>query len=336
MADVPVGILLSGGLDSSLLVALAAERSAHTVETFSIGFESANGEAGDEFYFSDKIASHFATRHHRMFISNKQLADSLGDCVKAMSEPMVSHDNIGFYLLSREVSRHVKVALSGQGADEVFAGYHWFQKLAGVEAREDAVMQIESLVRDRSFEEYEEVVTPEYRTLDLAKNFLARMVKKNGSRHLLNHVLEYESTFALSNGPLNRVDSMTMASSLEARVPLLDEAVIDFAATLPMELKQGDGGKAILKMLGRKILPREVVDRPKGYFPVPALKYIQGPTLDLMREVLTPARVRDRGILNPKMVENLLEEPHAHITRTGVAKLWQLGLLEYWLQQQKL
>jgi asparagine synthase (glutamine-hydrolysing) len=334
IADVPVGILLSGGLDSSLLVALAAEQSSRPVETFSIGFESANGESGDEFYYSDKVAAHFGTRHHRMFISNKQLADSLASCVAAMSEPMVSHDNIGFYLLSREVSRHVKVALSGQGADEIFAGYHWFQKLGGVEAGPDAATRIGALVRDRSFAEYEETVTPAFRTADLAQEFLVNMVRENGSRMLLNHVMEYESTFALSNGPLGRVDNMTMASSLEARVPLLDESVIDFAASLPIEMKLGDGGKAILKLLGRKLLPRQVVDRPKGYFPVPALKYVQGPTLDLMREVLSPARVQARGIFNPQKVKTLLEEPHAHLTRTGGSKLWQLGLLEFWLQQQ--
>lgn len=99
LADVPLGILLSGGLDSSLIVALAAEAGHEQLETFSIGFEGANGEEGDEFHYSDIIARHFSTRHHQHFISNRQLADSLDSCVQSMSEPMVSHDNIGFYLL---------------------------------------------------------------------------------------------------------------------------------------------------------------------------------------------------------------------------------------------
>ena len=128
-ADVPVGILLSGGLDSSLLVAMASKLGQQEIQTFSIGFDSTHGEQGDEFFYSNLIASKFNTQHQQMFISNKQLAYSLGNCISAMSEPMLSHDNIGFYLLSHEVSKHVKVVLSGQGADEIFAGYHWFQNI---------------------------------------------------------------------------------------------------------------------------------------------------------------------------------------------------------------
>ncbi|MBW3626934.1 MAG: N-acetylglutaminylglutamine amidotransferase, partial [Actinobacteria bacterium] len=126
VSDVPVGVLLSGGLDSSLIVGLLAEAGATGLTTFSVGFESAGGLAGNEFRYSDIVAKTFATDHHQLRIDDRNLLPALEGTVAAMSEPMVSHDAVGFYLLSQEVSRHVKVVQSGQGADEVFAGYHWY------------------------------------------------------------------------------------------------------------------------------------------------------------------------------------------------------------------
>src|SRR5690606_23211648 len=127
--DVPVGVLLSGGLDSSLIVGLLAEAGQSDLMTFSIGFEAVNDEAGDEFAYSDPVARHFATDHREIFVDRERVLPELDACVAAMSEPMVSHDNIGFFLLAQEVSKHVRVVQSGQGADEVFGGYHWYPPL---------------------------------------------------------------------------------------------------------------------------------------------------------------------------------------------------------------
>src|SRR3954462_1079520 len=129
VADVPVGVLLSGGLDSSLLVALLANRGQKGLKTFSIGFESVDDIEGDEFRYSDLIARHFGTEHHRIRVNAKAALDALPGTIGAMAEPMMSHDAVGFYLLSQEVAKHVKVAQSGQGADEIFGGYHWYPKL---------------------------------------------------------------------------------------------------------------------------------------------------------------------------------------------------------------
>src|SRR5690606_26690914 len=137
VADVPVGVLLSGGLDSSLVVGLLAEEGQHGLNTFSIGFEAVGGEEGDEFKYSDVVARRFETEHHQIRIGTDRTLPALDRAVEAMSEPMVSHDVVAFFLLSEEVSKHVKVVQSGQGADEVFGGYHWYPPLAGV-AREDA------------------------------------------------------------------------------------------------------------------------------------------------------------------------------------------------------
>ncbi|MCB1512899.1 MAG: N-acetylglutaminylglutamine amidotransferase, partial [Hyphomicrobiaceae bacterium] len=117
VADVPVGVLLSGGVDSSLIVGLLAEEGQQHLATYSIGFEEANGEKGDEFRYSDLIADHYATNHHKIFIPSTEMLENLPHAISAMSEPMVSYDNIGFYLLSREVSKTIKVVQSGQGAD---------------------------------------------------------------------------------------------------------------------------------------------------------------------------------------------------------------------------
>ncbi|QMT59735.1 N-acetylglutaminylglutamine amidotransferase [Legionella sp. PC997] len=336
-ADVPVGILLSGGLDSSLLVAIASKLRQQEIQTFSIGFDGVNGEQGDEFLYSNLIASKFNTQHQQIYISNKQLADSLGDCIFAMSEPMLSHDNIGFYLLSHEVSKHVKVVLSGQGADEIFAGYHWFQHIqVNPDLPSQSAQIIFNKVADRSFKEYQQLVMPDFQTTFHASDFLIKLCEENNSKNPIDNLLKYESTFALSNGPLSRVDNMTMAASLEARVPFLDEEMLKLATSMPLQYKLPQGGKYILKQLGRKMLPKQIVDRPKGYFPVPALKYLEGSTLELMREVLSSENITKRGIFNLGGVQSLFTKSAKNFTPSGISKLWQVGLLEYWLQQHKL
>ncbi|MET1005296.1 MAG: N-acetylglutaminylglutamine amidotransferase, partial [Propionibacteriaceae bacterium] len=132
VSDVPVGVLLSGGIDSSLVVALLAEQGQHGLATFSIGFESAGGESGEEFEYSTLVAEHFETDHHRIEIDNSRLVPGIDSAIRAMSEPMVSHDCVAFFLLSQDVSQSIKVVQSGQGADEVLAGYDWYPPLADV------------------------------------------------------------------------------------------------------------------------------------------------------------------------------------------------------------
>src|SRR3712207_9069546 len=148
VADIPVGVLLSGGLDSSLIVGLLAQEGQTGLATYSIGFESAGGREGDEFAYSDVIAEHFATDHHRIRVGSDELAGALDHAIGAMSEPMVSHDVVAFDLLSERVSQAIRVVQSGQGADEVFAGYHWYPPLAGV-PREQAPQRYAAAFFDR-------------------------------------------------------------------------------------------------------------------------------------------------------------------------------------------
>ena len=129
VADVPVGILLSGGLDSSLIVALLAEQGQRGLATFSIGFPDAGGREGDEFEFSDLVAREFETEHQQIRVGPSGSSTALPSAIAAMSEPMVSHDAVAFWLLSEAVARERKVVQSGQGADEVFGGYYWYPPL---------------------------------------------------------------------------------------------------------------------------------------------------------------------------------------------------------------
>ncbi len=333
IADVPVGVLLSGGLDSSLIVGLLAEQGQHGLNTFSVGFESAGGEKGDEFEYSDIIARHFGTEHHRIFIDSGRLLPALERCVQAMSEPMVSHDVIGFYLLSHEVAKHLKVVQSGQGADEVFAGYHWYPPL--IEA-DDPLETYTGVFLDREHGEFSDAIHPDLHGDDYSRAFVARHFMQPGARRGIDRALRLDTTVMLVDDPVKRVDNMTMAWGLEARVPFLDHELVELAARIPAEHKLASGGKGVLKEAARNILPGEVIDRPKGYFPVPALKYIQGEYLDFVRGIIDSDKARSRTLFQRDYVQQLLADPASHITPLRGSKLWQITLLEYWLQQHGL
>lgn len=333
IADVPVGVLLSGGLDSSLIVALLAQAGQQNLNTFSIGFEAAHGEQGDEFKYSDLIAQTFGTQHHKIWVDGQALLAALPDTIHAMSEPMVSYDNIGFYLLSKEVSKHVKVVQSGQGADEVFAGYHWYPPLA---QSNDAVADYARVFFDRDPQEYLHTVSTGYVRTGASLDFVTRHFARPGAATPLDQALRLDATVMLVDDPVKRVDNMTMAWGLEARVPFLDHELVELAARLPAQDKLGDGGKGILKSIGRRLLPHAVIDRPKGYFPVPMLKYLSGPTLDWVKDALHRPVARQRGLFQAEYVDVLLADPTQHITPLRGSKLWQLALLELWLQSHGL
>lgn len=335
VADVPVGVLLSGGVDSSLIVGLLAEQGAKGLKTFSVGFESVGAEKGDEFQYSDIIAQHFATDHTRIEVDSAgSLLGELPGCIAAMNEPMTSHDNIGFYLLSREVARHVKVVQSGQGADEIFGGYHWYPPLMATRPT-DAVQAYADVFVDRSLAELRATVAPELAPeRDEAMELIATHFARPGASAAIDRALRLDTQVMLVDDPVKRVDSMTMAWGLEARVPFLDHELVELAARVPARFKVEGGGKTVLKEAARKVIPAAVIDRPKGYFPVPALKYLRGPVLDMVADAVTGQRARTRGLFRPEAIDTLLADPDAHITKLGGSKLWQCALLELWLDAQ--
>ncbi|HIW30689.1 MAG TPA: N-acetylglutaminylglutamine amidotransferase [Candidatus Luteococcus avicola] len=332
VADVPVGVLLSGGFDSSLVVALLAELGQHELATFSIGFDSAGGESGDEYEYSDLVAKRFDTNHHKIHIGTEKLLPAVLPTVEAMAEPMVSHDCVAFYLLSQEVAQHVKVVQSGQGADEILAGYDWYPPLSAV-PRDQVSPAYRDVFVDRPHEGVNRLLQP-HRRLDHDPTFafLSEHQGRRGAETALDAALRLDTQVMLVDDPVKRVDNMTMAWGLEARVPFLDHEFVELAAACPPELKLAGGGKGVLKEAGRRIVPNEVIDRTKGYFPVPGIRHLEGEVLDLVHDALGSQTARERGLFEPGPIESLLADPNTTRTTLGSNELWQVALLEMWLQ----
>ncbi len=331
IADVPVGVLLSGGLDSSLLVGLLAEQGVKDILTFSIGFEDVPEEKGSEFEFSDQVVAMYNTRHHKYSIPNAQVLQRLPEAIDQMAEPMVGQDAVAFYLLAERVSQEVKVVQSGQGADEVFAGYFWYPQMDA-----EGGTDLERFAKhyfDRPHGEFLQAVAEAYRGEDHTGMLVEKLLTQPGADTFIDRVLRMDVTTLIVDDPVKRVDNMTMAWGLEARVPFLDHELVELAMQLPPEYKLGSGGKHVLKKIARGLIPDAVIDRPKGYFPMPALKYVRGDFLDFMHDILDSNACRQRGVFDRGYVEKLLAEPERHFTQLRGSKLWHLALLELWLQR---
>ncbi|UCH41779.1 MAG: N-acetylglutaminylglutamine amidotransferase [Gammaproteobacteria bacterium] len=332
IADVPVGVLLSGGLDSSLLVALLAESGQHDIRTFSIGFEDQPEERGNEFEFSDPVAQRYQTDHEKFLVPNDEVLTRLPEAVAAMAEPMFGQDAVAFFLLSEQVSKSVKVVQSGQGADEVFAGYFWYAEMWA--AQEEPVLErFAKRYVDRDHVEFCDTVAEPYRGEDHTSELIEENLNTTQADSFLDAVLRFDVTTLIVDDPVKRVDNMTMAWGLEARVPFLDHELVELAASCPPELKLKHDGKGLLKEIARGRIPDAVIDRPKGYFPMPALKYVRGDFYQFMADTLNSRQSRERGLFNRAYIDRLLDQPEQHFTRLNGSKLWHSALLEFWLQQ---
>jgi asparagine synthase (glutamine-hydrolysing) len=331
IADVPVGVLLSGGLDSSLLVALLAEAKVPDIKTFSIGFEDIADEKGSEFEYSDQVVERYQTDHHKIHISNADVLPRLTEAVDNMAEPMFGQDAVAFYLLAEQVSKEVKVVQSGQGADELFGGYFWYPMMNDASGSE--LDRFAQHYFDRDHTEFLEMVSAAYQGDDYTSDYIAERFSEPDADEFIDKVLRLDVTTLIVDDPVKRVDNMTMAQGLEARVPFLDHQLVELAASMPPQYKLDSGGKHILKKIARGLIPDAVIDRPKGYFPMPALKYVRGEFLDFMHDILTSQSCINRGVFHRSYVEKLLSDPESHFTRIKGSKVWHLALLEYWLQR---
>ena len=330
IADVPVGVLLSGGIDSSLLVALLSEAGVSGLKTYSVGFEDHPDEKGDEFEYSDLVAQTFATDHHRFVVDNHEVLPRLPEAFACMTEPMFGQDAIAFYLLSEVVSKDIKVVQSGQGADEVFGGYFWYPQMHY--SIEQGVKRFSQYYFDRDHDEYLEMMNARYHVPDVTSALIEQKLSSFEADEFIDRVFALDVTTLIVDDPVKRVDSMTMAWGLEARVPFLDQNLVELAARMPPECKLSNGGKHVLKQISRGLLPDKIIDRSKAYFPMPALKYIRGDFLVFVKDILLNDNARKRGLYNPAYVEKLLAEPESHLTRIQGSKLWHLAALELWLQ----
>jgi len=331
IADVPVGVLLSGGIDSSLLVGLLAEAGQKGLKTFSVGFEDAPEEKGNEFEYSDAVAEMFDTEHHQLMVPNNQVLPRLPEAFANMAEPMFGQDAIAFYLLSEVVSKEVKVVQSGQGADEVFGGYFWYPRMH--HSIKKGINRFSDEYFDRDHTEYLQTVNKRFHTKDVTSELIQDLLDEVEADEYLDRVMAVDVNTLIVDDPVKRVDNMTMAWGLEARVPFLDTQLVELAASMPPEMKLPNGGKHVLKELSRGFLPDSVVNRSKAYFPMPALKYVRGEFLEFMKEILLSDGARQRGLYNSNYVEKLLKRPEDYLTRLQGSKLWHLAALELWWQQ---
>jgi asparagine synthase (glutamine-hydrolysing) len=245
---------------------------------------------------------------------------------------MVSHDVVAFYLLAERVAKEVKVVMSGQGADEVFGGYFWYPNMDA--ASGTPLQKFSQNYFDRDHFEYLQMISPAFQVGDVTSDWVAGELGKPQADTFLDQVWRLDATKLIVDDPVKRVDNMPMAWGLEVRTPFLDHELVQLAAHMPPALKLREGGKYPLKAISRGLIPDTVIDRPKGYFPVPALKYVRGEFLEMMRAILNSEACRRRGLYQRSYVEQMLAKPEAaaHFTRINGSKLWHLALLEWWLQ----
>jgi asparagine synthase (glutamine-hydrolysing) len=363
IADVPLGAFLSGGIDSSSVVASMARQSAEPVKTFSIGFEEA---AFNELNYARMVADQYHTDHHEIVVrpNSIELVETL---VKHLDEPFADASAIPTYIVSEFTARHVKVALTGDGGDELFAGYDSFFKIAKLQ-KLDGIPQVlrwalgqvaDSLpysaygknhlrmmslptALDRYFEfnhvpfyARQGLLAPQW-MLPADSGFLASALKQYlvPGAGALTQALYFEATAKLTGDMLVKVDRMSMAASLEVRCPLLDHKLAEFAATLPHNWKMnGNGtGKAILLEAIGDRLPPPLLNRSKMGFGVPIADWFRGPLKDFLRDHLTSRQFLDRGIVSSAFLQCLLDE-HESGRRNNDLKLWMLLMLELWFRE---
>jgi asparagine synthase (glutamine-hydrolysing) len=229
------------------------------------------------------------------------------------------------------VSKEVKVVQSGQGADEVFGGYFWYPQMH--HSIKPGLQRFSEHYFDRTHDEYLEMVDSRFHDEDVTSRLMAGLIGSVDADEYIDRVLAVDVTTLIVDDPVKRVDNMTMAWGLEARVPFLDQDLIELAATMPPSMKLAGGGKYVLKQISRGLLPDSVIDRRKGYFPMPSLKYVRGEFLEFMKTILLCDAAKARGLYNPAYVEKLMAEPEAYLTKLQGSKLWHLAALELWLQQ---
>ena len=327
-SDTDVGVLLSGGLDSSLIVALAKDKFPK-LKTYSIGFEDAEEEKGSEFFYSDQVVKKFKTNHKKFIIKNNSVLSKLPETFKSMSEPMVAQDAVAFYMLSELVSKDVKVILSGQGADEGFAGYFWYKKMY---SELNHYNNFSKHYLDRSNEEIKDFLNLEFKR-DFTSTMIKEKFKAIGSASLIGNVLNFDITTLVVDDPVKRVDNMTMAWGLEARVPFLDHKLIEASFKIHPKLHLKRNGKNILKSICDDLLPSDVISRKKGYFPMPALKYIRGEYYDFVYDILNSSKCYNRNLYNRNYIDKLLEKPNEYKTAIDGNKLWHAAATELWFQE---
>ena len=369
VSDVPLGVLLSGGVDSSGVAALAVRASSEAVKTFSISFAESSF---DESAYARGVAKFLGTDHHEERLSANLAANLVGEIGSWMDEPFSDPSLVPTYLLSRFTRKHVTVALGGDGGDELFAGYPMYagHRWAAIYERVPKAIRngiVEPLVRRLpvktknlsldykalkfvtgvkydtvarhhiwfgSFtpDEQEQLLTDEARAATDADIYrqAREMLAESDGPDLLKQMQNLDTRLYLAEDILTKVDRASMAVSLEVRAPFLDHRVAEFAASLPSNYKlRGQTTKYILKKAVDELLPRFVTRRGKKGFGVPVAEWLKFKLKPLARDLLSPERVRRAGVFNPEFVSRLQDE-HERGVANHRKLLWTLLMFELW------
>ena len=361
ISDVPLGAFLSGGIDSTSVVASMAMQTTEPVKTFSIGFEE---QGFSELPWAAAVARKYKTDHHEIIVRPNSI-DLVSKLVHHFDEPFCDSSAIPTFLVSEFAARHVKVALTGDGGDELFAGYETFfaiERQRGLDRVPAGARKLISLVSDllpysaygknylrmisrpSALERYFEGESPHFLLRRLLRPewmppgdsafitaTLAHCLLPNGA-DVLTQALYFEATAKLTGDMLVKVDRMSMANSLEVRCPMLDHKVAELAARIPhsWKIRNGRGKDIFIRAVGDR-LPPELLRQPKRGFGVPLALWFRGSLRDFVWDHLTSPAFLNRDIVSPEFVRHLLEE-HDRGRRNNYHHLWKLLMLELWLR----
>jgi asparagine synthase (glutamine-hydrolysing) len=362
LADVPLGAFLSGGIDSTIIVGLMAQRTRQPVKTYSVGFDWKVAAYYDESPHARAAAQRFGTDHHEVVMQADAL-DLWPRLAAQFDEPMADPAAIPTYLISKFARESVKVVLTGEGADELFAGYGWY-RWAHRRMPAPLVSQIAQSVMDGrrgkrtimaafapSFEEFyfENVLCSAFQNRERARLFSADLKQRVGPHTLCEEYAAkiersrnydpqsrmqfLDTTIWLEGDPLTKVDRMSMAASLEARVPFLDYRVVEMAARIPPELKLHNGiSKAILREVFADLLPPKIAMRPKHAFDIPIGLWLRQNLRPLVEGLAQHPSIGQSGLFDSAYVERLAR---AHLAgRDHAAQLWALLTWSLWWERK--
>jgi asparagine synthase (glutamine-hydrolysing) len=360
LSDVPIGAFLSGGIDSSTIVSIMQKISLNPVKTFSIGF---NDVKFDEAIYAKQIARHIGTEHTELYINDKDVIDLIPKMPYVFSEPFADSSQIPTFLLSKMVSRYVKVALSGDAGDELFGGYNQYKFTPNIWKYIDVLplkmrnfshsilknfklnQQIEKLnyflLSENKLDLYKRIVTHWGNADDVVLNSKEDNSYFNEFKGLAinysyeENLMALDSLTYLSDDILVKVDRSAMFNSLETRVPFLNHELFELVWSLPFCLKiNGDSSKWILKELLTKYVPKQLVDRPKQGFSVPLAQWLRGPLRDWAENLLSIDRLKEENYFNAKIIRDIWES-HLYEGKDYSLKLWSILMFQSWLEINK-
>ena len=362
MSEVPLGVFLSGGLDSSAVTALMCRVGSQRVRTFSVGYEGHDEDS--ELPFARKVADLFGTEHHEFILRPYDFLDSIPQMVRMAEEPLVETPAIPLYQIAKEAKAHATVLLSGEGGDEVFAGYSLYRKMLDIDkfgiagklfaSIPDSFLPGDKLkkyanwlsssvavrYRGTSSDLTERIkglfYSPEFLKYTQENNYLDETFHKwfedVEQCDSLSQLLYVDSKTWLPDDLLLKADKMTMAASVELRVPFLDHKIVEFASSLPANYKIRNGdGKYILKKLMEKYLPKEIVYRKKMGFTVPTQRWFAKDLLGPAKDIIFSKRLMDTGWFQRKYLETMFER-HSKGKEDYSRRIFSLLVLYHWLE----